>query len=82
MTDAIQSFLKTSTADRVKVQPNVVIHRTELSPMGIVRIRRDNNYTIPESESLCELEAGGQVIADGKIVKRKGAYYFKVSRIF
>ena len=50
-----------------------------LSPKDIAAIRKNGIYgTVPDEEKTCELVAGGLVIAHGKIIKKKGKYYFKI----
>lgn len=82
MNKKIIDFLSTPLARKVKAESAVILQRVNLSPADLLQIKRDKEYTIPKSEEICELEAGGQILAEGKIVKRKGEYYFKVQKVF
>lgn len=80
MDESLYAFLKDSPlADRVKLRSRVVVQRAFLSPREILSIQAEQKYgPVPKKQRICELEAGGRVLARGKIVKRKGEYYFKV----
>jgi len=55
----------------------IVVHRAELSAGALARVVRDGEYAPVEGET-CELEAGGQVLALGRLVHRRGAWIFQV----
>ena len=80
MNKALKQFLDSSAiAAKVKLSPEVVVQRLLLTPGEILEIRRAGRYgPVPEKERICELEVGGQVLARGKIVRRRGEYYFKI----
>ena len=65
--------------EKVKLDTRIVLHRTGLSPEDMAVIRQSKEYgPIPREQEVCELEVGGQVIARGRIIRKKGAWYFKV----
>jgi len=84
MKQAIQSFTEKSLiARKVHLRPKIVLHRTFLSTRDIVNIRKQKSYgLIPEKEKLCELEVGGQILTKGKIIKKRGEYFFKIEKLF
>ena len=83
MDEQLENFLRESPmAEKIRLPAKVVVHRTSLCPLDVKNIRESGAYgPIPEKEEICELHIGGQRIARGIIVKRRGEYYFKVSRL-
>ncbi len=83
MEEKMKLFLQNSPlAEKVKLDGKVILQRTKLSPLDIYNIQQQKQYgPIPEKEQLCELEIGGQVLANGKIVKKHGEYFFKVKKL-
>jgi hypothetical protein len=77
MNDLGRFLADSPIAERVSLQTYLVLDRMRLSAGDIEGIRRAGSYE-PSVPSICELEAGGQVIASGKIVKRRGKYFLKV----
>ena len=78
-----ESFSNSPVAEKVKLDTRVVLHRTRLSPEDVAVIRQSKEYgPIPRREQICELEAGGRALARGKIVRRGGEYFFKVSESY
>ena len=63
--------------ERIRIPTRVIVHRLELTPGALADIVRTGTFK-PSDGAVCELEAGGKVIARGKIVRRRGAYWFKV----
>ena len=58
------------------------VQRTALSPAEIAGMKNSGEYgPIPREEEVCELEVKGEVIARGRIVKKRGEYYFKVTDV-
>jgi len=84
MNKNLRAFMESSPAsDKVKLDGKVIIQRTQLSPADIYNIRRKKQYgPVLEKDQICELEMGGQVLAKGRIVKKKGECYFKVSKVY
>jgi hypothetical protein len=76
--DNLKRFLEESPlASKVVLTTNIVIHRLKLSPQKVGQIMESGTFT-PSGDEVCELEIGGQTIARGRIVKRRGEGYFKV----
>jgi len=81
MENKMEDFLNTAPiASKVKLPAKIVLHRTQLSAKELVDIKRKGEYG-PVDKGLCELFTGGQVIAKGKIINKKGEYYFKVKEL-
>ena len=80
MAASLQSFFESSPlAGKIKLPTRIVIQRTQLTPGELMQIKESGRYgPIPKREEICELEAGGSVLARGKIVRRRGETYFKV----
>ncbi len=68
---------KKNILDRVTLPTRVIVNRSRLSPTELAAIVRKGELS-PAGEEACELEAGGQVLARGKIVRRQRRYFFKV----
>jgi len=83
MDESMAEFLASSSAaQRIKLPARVVLHRTVLTPREIARIKSGERTLSPDSdEAVCELEVGGQVVAKGRIVRRRGRYQFKVREV-
>lgn len=63
--------------DRLTLPTRVIVNRSELSASGLAGIVQEGEYSPVEGDT-CELEAGGQVLARGRIVRRRGRWFFKV----
>lgn len=63
--------------DRIPVATRVIVHRSEISTATLGEIIQKGEF-LPSEGAVCELEAGGKVIARGKIVRRRGESCFKV----
>jgi hypothetical protein len=76
--DDLKRFLEESPiAERVTL-PTLIIERSlNLSPEAVSGVIESGSL-VPEDGATCELEIGNQRIAGGRIVKRRGAYFFKV----
>ena len=83
MAENINLFLRNSqVAKKIKLPVRVIVHRTQLSPKDIIRIKGEGQYgPIPKDEEVCELEIGGQVLAHGKIVKKGNSWFFKILKL-
>ena len=76
--EGVKRFLETSPlAARVKLPTRIIVHRGGNSPEALAGVIRAGTYA-PAGGDTCELEAGGIILARGKIVKRRGEFYFKV----
>ena len=83
MDTTLQQFVESSdTARRIVLPTHVVLHRSHLTPRDLLDIREAERYE-PQAggESLCELSVGGKAVARGRIVRRRGDYYFKVVQV-
>jgi hypothetical protein len=80
MDESLRSFLEQSPlAEKVRLASRVVLHRTALSIREILAIRQRGGYgPVPGRSAGCELVAGGQVLARGRIVRRRGKCWFQV----
>ena len=63
--------------DRVKLPTRVIVHRMEQSARDLADVVKTGEL-VPRGGGTCELEAGGQVLARGTIVRHRGRYWFKV----
>lgn len=63
--------------ERIRIPTRIIVHRSELTPNALADIVRTRTLT-PADGAVCELEAGGKIVARGRIVRRRGAYWFKV----
>jgi hypothetical protein len=69
---------KTDTLfDRIHLPTRVIVHRFELGA-GDLSAMIEKGELSPKGSDMCELEAGGQIVARGRIVRRMGRYVFKV----
>ncbi len=66
-----------SILERITLPTRIIVQRVDLSMVMLAEIAQKGELG-PAGGETCELEAGGQVIARGKIVRRRGGYYFKV----
>lgn len=77
----LSRFLKESPlAARVSLPASLVLRRLSLSPEEAVSIAESGRCEAKGAEC-CELEVGGQCLAAGRIVRRRGRSYFKVEEI-
>lgn len=77
----LEQFLENSAlARKIRLDSRVVIHRCRLSHENLTSLTQQGHFTpAAGSKNICELEVAGKVLAYGKIVKRDGEYYFKVT---
>ena len=83
MGEELSRFLAESPlAGKIRLPARVVVRRTRLSPHDVNAVKAAGVYgPIPKDAEVCELEIGGRRIAQGTLVKKRGAYHFKVSRL-
>jgi flagellar motor switch/type III secretory pathway protein FliN len=83
MDEMMVRFLTESPlAEKIKLPSSVVVLKTEMSPHEVAAIVKSGSYgPIPAARGVCELRVGGQCVAYGSIVRRKGEHYFKVARL-
>lgn len=79
----VKKFLSQSPlAEKVKVDSKVVLERLKFSAADLDEIRSRGDFSVDNrKESVVELEANGITVALGKIVKKKGESYFKVTQM-
>lgn len=76
-----KTFLQESSiAARVSLPTFVIEHRLTLSPSDIGRITQEGTLD-PGEGATCVLEVGGQCIARGRIIRRRGRSWFKVTEM-
>jgi hypothetical protein len=63
--------------ERIRIPTRIIVHRLELTPEALADIVRTGTF-VPADGAVCELETGGKIIARGRIVRRRGAFTFKV----
>ncbi len=63
--------------DRVTLPTRIIVNRSRQSATALAGIVQKGELA-PSDGRVCELEAGGQVLARGKIVHRRGQWFFKV----
>lgn len=61
----------------IKLESNVVLQRKEFNTDELWELYHGSTFDL-EPSKIVELEVNGLVIAKGKIVKRRGEYYFKI----
>jgi hypothetical protein len=66
--------------ERIRIPTRIIVHRLALTPGALADIVRTGTFT-PADGAVCELEAGGKIIARGRIVRRRGGFFFKVGDI-
>jgi hypothetical protein len=75
----VRKFLEESPiASTVSLLSAVIAHRQKLNPADIGRIMEAKSFS-PSGEDVCELEVGGRLVARGKMIRRRGKMYFKVT---
>jgi hypothetical protein len=76
--DDFNRFLEESPiAERVALPTRIIERRLSLSPAEVSDIIESGSLA-PEGGAVCELEIGGQRIAAGRIVRKRGKCYFKL----
>jgi hypothetical protein len=80
--DELRRFLEESPiAARVALPASVVLRRLSISPEEAASAAESGNFSPSGGEGVCELEVGGQCVARGRIVRRRGKSFFKVVEI-
>ncbi len=74
-----------SAADRerfVRLESSVILAQGPLSPADIRNASLSGSVELPRYEgNACALEIGGVIIAEGKIITKRGRSFFKISRM-
>ena len=78
-----EKFLNDSfICEKVKLNPKIIFHRDILSPDDLASIKEDGKYSYSQrNKEKIELEIDGEVFANGKIVKSRGEYFFKITNL-
>ena len=77
----LDDFLEDSPmAERIKLPTRIVVHRGELSPADIATIKSTGQY-VASTEPVCELRVNGTILAHGRVIKRHGCTYLKITAI-
>jgi hypothetical protein len=77
----LKKFLEESPiASRVTLPSIVVVRDLKLSYAAVKGIMENAGFE-PSGSETCELEVGGQRIARGRIVRKRGNYFFKVTEM-
>jgi hypothetical protein len=63
--------------DRISIPTRIIVNRFTLTTAALAEALSKGELS-PSAERICELEAGGQIVARGKVVKRGGRFLFKV----
>ena len=67
------------TAKKVTLPTRLIIHRGACSQLDLARIAADGRYGPIDQPGIdCELECGGQIIATGKLITKKGKTLFRL----
>ncbi|HCM24948.1 MAG TPA: hypothetical protein DIC34_00095 [Treponema sp.] len=82
MGDLKSRIEKLPFADQVEVATNVVLARTRLCAADVSRLAEKGGFELAAADdgAAC-LEAGGVIIASGRIVRRFGRSFFKVVEV-
>jgi hypothetical protein len=76
--DKLERFLEESPiAARVSLPTHIIVHQLKLSYIAVKGIMESAVFT-PLNGKVCDLEVGGRRIARGRIVRKRGEYFFKV----
>ena len=71
--------MKGSMADRIRVRTRLIIYEGTCSQRDLSRIAADGKYgPLADPGVGCKLECGGQIIAAGNLVRKKGRILFKI----
>ena len=82
MNDFKEALEGSPFAGRIGLDTRVVIHEEEMDGTRLAELVREGTLEIPEMESTrCTLRAGGEILASGRIVRRRGGFYFKVEEV-
>jgi hypothetical protein len=79
--DRLDRFLDESpVADRASLPTRIVLRELTLGSSAVRRMLESRSFT-PVGGKVCELEVGGRRIAQGRIVRRRGSYFFKTASV-
>jgi len=79
--DGLNRFLEESPiSERVSLPAHIVVRELTLSSSAVQRMMESGSFT-PLGGHVCDLELGGRRVASGRIVRRRGNYFFKTASI-
>ena len=80
---SVSEFLTSSPlSERIRMAGDVVVYRESMSGKRIADALKSGSLVeTDEGESTTVLEIGGEILASGKIVQKKGRWYFQVQRM-
>ena len=82
MADVSAYLADSPIAKRVKLPATLVLKREQKSSSELLAIKEKGLFGPVEiAMAACELEVGGQIVATGRIVRRRGETYLKVSSV-
>jgi hypothetical protein len=74
-----QEIAESPLADVVVVPTHVILHRGSATPRALAEIRETAAYRPGSEGAVCELHAGGSLVALGKLVRRTGSWYLQIA---
>jgi len=73
---------KSALAGRIRPEAKVVIHRTMVTPAQLLAMKKKGSLDpLRKKKDICELEVSGQVLAEGRIVRKSDGHYFKITKV-
>ena len=77
----LKRFLDESPiAASVSLPTTIIVHRSTMNPSDVERMVEQGSV-VPGGEGTCDLEIGGQCVARGRVVRRQGELWFKVTEM-
>ena len=80
MQDVKRFLAESPVAARVSLPTTVILNRLTLNPADVGRMIEQGD-PVPGGGRTCDLEIGGQCVARGRIVHRRGELWFKVTQM-
>lgn len=79
--DGLNLFLEESLiSERVSLPAHIVVRELTLRSSAVKRMMESGSFT-PLGGHVCDLEVGGRRVASGRIVRRRGGFFFKTASI-
>ena len=79
--DGLNRFLEESLiSERVRIPAHIVVRELTLSSSAVTRMMESGSFT-PLGGHVCDLEVGGRHVASGRIVRKRGGFFFKTASI-
>jgi hypothetical protein len=66
---------------RLSLPSRVVVHRCTLDAGALADLAARGEF-VPGGAGTCELEVGGQVVARGRMVRKGGRHFFRVTETY